>query len=72
MIRPNRILAPSGAASEITPLLPGFDLIAGSEKSAGATMYCPPHPAAPRIAPAARLREFCLHDSAQQDLPWLI
>jgi len=30
----------------------------------GASMYCSPHPAALHIAPAARLREFCLYDSA--------
>jgi hypothetical protein len=31
---------------------------------AGASMYCSPHPAALHIAPAARLRGFCLYDSA--------
>jgi hypothetical protein len=31
-----------------------------------ASMYCSPHPAALHIAPAARLREFCLYDSAPQ------
>jgi len=29
-----------------------------------ASMYCSPHPAALHIAPAARLRGFCLYDSA--------
>jgi len=29
-----------------------------------ASIYCSPHPAALQIAPAARLREFCLYDSA--------
>jgi hypothetical protein len=29
-----------------------------------ASMYCSPHPAALHIARAARLREFCLYDSA--------
>ncbi len=30
----------------------------------GTSMYCSPHPAALHIAPAARLRGFCLYDSA--------
>jgi len=30
----------------------------------GASIYCSPHPAALQIAPAARLRGFCLCDSA--------
>jgi hypothetical protein len=29
-----------------------------------ASMYCSPHPPALHIAPAARLREFCLYDFA--------
>jgi len=33
-----------------------------------ASMSCSPHPAALHIAPAARLREFCLYDSALGDL----
>jgi hypothetical protein len=33
-----------------------------------ASMYCSPHPAALHIAPAARLRGFCLYDSAPGDL----
>jgi len=31
-------------------------------------MYCSPHPAVLHIAPAARLREFCLYDSAPGEL----
>ncbi len=33
-----------------------------------ASMYCSPHPAALHIAPAARLRGFCLYDSAPGEL----
>jgi len=33
-----------------------------------ASMYCSPHPAVLHIAPAARLREFCLYDSAPGEL----
>jgi len=34
----------------------------------GASIYCSPHPAALQIAPAARLRGFCLYDSARGEL----
>ena len=33
-----------------------------------ASMYCSPHPAALHIAPAARLREFCLYDFAHGEI----
>jgi hypothetical protein len=33
-------------------------------------MYCSPHPTALHIAPAARLREFCLYDFAPGELLW--
>ena len=33
-----------------------------------ASIYCSPHPAALQIAPAARLRGFCLYDSAPGEL----
>ena len=34
----------------------------------GASMSCSPQPAALHIAPAARLREFCLYDFAHGEL----
>jgi hypothetical protein len=34
----------------------------------GASMYCSPHPAVLHIAPAARLRGFCLYDSAHGEI----
>ena len=35
-----------------------------------ASIYCSPHPAPLQIAPAARLREFCLYDLAPGELLW--